>query len=61
MLTKLFNLLPTEVVGRIANTGLKNLQERGAIRTWIVGYTDEREITFECRGLSVQAIKHRDF
>lgn len=61
MLTKLFNLLSSEVVDRIASAGLKNLQERGAIRTWIVGYTDEREITFECRGLSVQAIKHRDF
>lgn len=60
MLTQLFNLLPTQVVDRIASAGFKNLQNRGAIRTWIVGYTDEREITFQCFGLSVQAIKQPD-
>ena len=56
MLTKLFNLLPAEVVDRIANAGLLNFQQRGVIRTWIVGYPPDRELTYECNGLSIQIL-----
>jgi hypothetical protein len=59
MLTKLFNLLSAEVVDRIANAGLKNLQERGVIRTWIIGYPPDRESTYECNGLSIQILDKR--
>lgn len=57
MLTKLLNLLPVAVVNGIGTNAFNNLQQRGAIRTWIVGYPPERELTYECRGLSVQLLE----
>lgn len=57
MLTKLFNLLPPQLVEQIANAGFKNLQDRGVIRTWIVGYLPDKELTYECNGLSIQILK----
>jgi hypothetical protein len=57
MLTKLFNLLPAQLVERIACAAFKNLQDRGVIRTWIVGYSPDKELTYECNGLSIQILE----
>jgi len=57
MLTKLFNLLPVAVVNCIGIHAFNNLQQRGVIRTWIIGYPPDKELTYEYSGLSVQLLE----
>ncbi len=39
MLKKLLSLLPVSIVRKIGNSSFASLQERGEVKTWIVGYT----------------------
>jgi hypothetical protein len=44
MLNKLLNLVPPVVVRYIGNKSFANLQNRGEIKTWMVGYTQNSSL-----------------
>lgn len=44
MLNKLFNLVPPKVIRYIGNKSFASLQERGEIKTWMVGYTQNSSL-----------------
>lgn len=41
MLKKLLNLLPVSIVRQIGDSSFANLQQRGEVKSWIVGYTKD--------------------
>lgn len=44
MLKKLLSLLPVSIVRQIGDSSFANLQERGEVKTWIVGYTKDSSL-----------------
>ena len=44
MLKKLLNLLPVSIVRKIGDSSFASLQERGEVKTWIVGYTKDSSL-----------------
>ncbi len=44
MLKKLLNLLPAVIVRQLGDNSFASLQERGEVKTWIVGYTKDSSL-----------------
>lgn len=61
MLKKILNLLPASIVRKIGDSSFRNLQERGEIKTWMVGkyFSDAKLIpgNYYYLGLQIKIVR----